>query len=264
MRTPVPVRLDGETRRALDKIVAAATSQVRQVERARIVLLAAEGRSNPAIAAELLCNVNTARLWRNRFLAQGLAGLADAPGRGRKPTIVGAREAEIVAAALSPPENATPWSARRLAAKVKASKSAVRRVWQDYGLQPHREKTFKFSRDPLLVETVSDIIALHLSPPDKALVLCVDEKSQTRLWSAPNWRCPWRRQDGLPHSGSPGGPATSALHADVGLVDEPGRVALLDPDGAASETRQLHQRPGPLYKALNGYLRNWNAGRSKS
>jgi len=178
MSTPVPVLLDAETRAVLDKIVAAPTSQVRQVERARIVLLAADGKSNPEIAAHLGCNVNTARLWRNRFLAQGPAGLRDAPGRGRKPQIVGAREAEIVAATLTPPENATHWSARRLAAKVKVSKSAVHRVWQDYGLQPHREKTFKFSRDPLLVEKVLDIIGLYLNPPDKGLVLCVDEKSQ--------------------------------------------------------------------------------------
>jgi len=178
MSTPVPVLLDGPTRAALDKIVAAPTSQVRQVRRARIVLLAAEGKSNDQVAAELKCNVNTARLWRNRFVAQGLSGLRDAPGRGRKPVIVGEREAEIVSATLTPPDNSTHWSARRLAAKVKVSKSAVHRVWRAYGLQPHREKTFKFSRDPQLVEKVVDIIGLYLNPPDNALVLCVDEKSQ--------------------------------------------------------------------------------------
>lgn len=178
MSTPVPVLLDAESRAALNKVAAAPTSQVRQVERARIVLLAADGKSNSQIAAIVGCNVNTARLWRNRFLAQGLAGLQDAPGRGRKPTIVGEREAEIVAATLTAPDNATHWSVRRLAAKVKVSKSAVHRVWQEYGLQPHRERTFKFSRDPLLVEKVLDIIGLYLDPPEKALVLCVDEKSQ--------------------------------------------------------------------------------------
>jgi transposase len=178
MSTPVPVLLDGPTRAALDKIVTAPTSQVRQALRAQIVLLAAEGKPNAQIAAELGCNVNTARLWRNRFIAQGLSGLEDAPGRGRKPVIVGEREAEIVSATLTPPDNATHWSARRLAAKVKVSKSAVHRVWQAYGLQPHREKTFKFSRDPLLVEKVLDIIGLYLNPPENALVLCVDEKSQ--------------------------------------------------------------------------------------
>jgi len=178
MSTPVPVLLDPASRAALDKIIAAPSSQVRQVLRARVVLLAAEGKSNAQIAAELGCNINTARLWRNRFLAQGLAGLRDAPGRGRKPVIVGEREAEIVSATLTPPDNATHWSARRLAAKVKVSKSAVHRVWRAYGLQPHREKTFKFSRDPLLVEKVMDIIGLYLNPPENALVLCVDEKSQ--------------------------------------------------------------------------------------
>ena len=114
MSTPVPVLLDAPTRAALDKIVAAPSSQVRQVLRARIVLLAAEGKPNAQIAAELGCNVNTARLWRNRFLAQGLSGLQDAPGRGRKPVIVGEREAQIVSATLTPPDNATHWSARRL------------------------------------------------------------------------------------------------------------------------------------------------------
>lgn len=178
MSTPVPVVLEPQTRRALDRIVGAPTSQVRQVLRARIVLLAAEGQSNGAVAAELGCNVNTVRLWRNRFVAQGLQGLEDAPGRGRKPVIVGVREAEIVAATLTPPDHGTHWSARRLAAKLKVSKSTVHRVWQAHRLQPHREKTFKFSRDPLLVEKVLDLIGLYLNPPEKALVLCVDEKSQ--------------------------------------------------------------------------------------
>lgn len=178
MSTPVPVLLDATTRAALDKVVAAPTSQVRQVLRARIVLLAAEGKPNPEIAEELGCNVNTVRLWRNRFATRGLAGLEDAPGRGRKPQIVGEREAQIVSATLTPPENATHWSARRLAAKMKVSKSTIHRVWRAYGLQPHREKTFKFSRDPLLVEKVLDVVGLYLNPPDHALVLCVDEKSQ--------------------------------------------------------------------------------------
>lgn len=178
MSTPVPIVLEPQTRAALDRIVGAPTSQVRQVLRARIVLLAAEGRPNGAVAAELGCNVNTVRLWRNRFVAQGLRGLQDAAGRGRKPVIVGVREAEIVSATLTPPDQSTHWSARRLAAKLKVSKSTVHRVWQAHRLQPHREKTFKFSRDPLLVEKVLDLIGLYLNPPEKALVLCVDEKSQ--------------------------------------------------------------------------------------
>ena len=178
MSTPVPILLDERTRATLGQTVAAPTAQVRQVLRARIVLLAAAGQSNPQIAAALRCNINTVRLWRNRFATLGLAGLQEMPGRGRKPQIVGEREAAIVAATLTPPEHGTHWSARRLARKVKVSKSAVHRVWQDYGLQPHRQKTFKFSRDPLLVEKVIDVIGLYLNPPDNALVLCVDEKSQ--------------------------------------------------------------------------------------
>jgi transposase len=178
MSTPVPVVLEPQTRAALERMVGAPTSQVRQVLRARIVLRTAEGRPNGAVAAELNCSVNTVRLWRNRFVAQGLRGLQDAPGRGRKPVIVGVREAEIVSATLTPPDQGSHWSARRLAAQLKVSKSTVHRVWQAHRLQPHREKTFKFSRDPLLVEKVLDLIGLYLNPPEKALVLCVDEKSQ--------------------------------------------------------------------------------------
>jgi transposase len=178
MGAPVPVVLDDKARRALEAVLAAPTSQVRMCLRARIVLLAAQGKSNGQIAAELGCNVNTARLWRNRFVRLGLPGLHDAPGRGRKPTYVGVREAEILAATLRPPQTATHWSARRLARQVKASKSTVHRIWQRHRLKPHREKTFKFSHDPLLVEKVVDIVGLYLNPPENALVLCVDEKSQ--------------------------------------------------------------------------------------
>jgi len=178
MRPPVPVNLTDGDRAALEAIVSAPSSEVRMVLRSRIVLLAAQGKPNGAIAAALGCNVNTARLWRNRFVRLGPAGLRDAPGRGRKPVYVGAKEAEVVAATLQPPPAATHWSARRLAHAVGASKSTVHRIWQAHRLKPHREKTFKFSRDPLLVEKVVDIIGLYLHPPEKALVLCVDEKSQ--------------------------------------------------------------------------------------
>jgi transposase len=178
MRPPVPVSLTADEWAALQAIVAAPSSQVRQVLRSRIVLLAAEGKPNGEIAGELGCNVNTARLWRNRFARLRLSGLKDAPGRGRKPVYVGEKEAEVVAATLKPPAEATHWSARRLAKEVQASKSTVHRIWQAHRLKPHREKTFKFSRDPLLVEKVVDIIGLYLHPPQNALVLCVDEKSQ--------------------------------------------------------------------------------------
>ena len=178
MRPPVRVTLTTEDRAALQAIVRAPTSQARMVLRAGIVLLAAEGKPNGEVAAALECNINTARLWRNRFVSLGLPGLKDAPGRGRKPVYVGDKEAEVIAATLEPPKAATHWSARRLAEHVTASKSTVQRIWHRNKLKPHREKTFKFSRDPLLVEKVVDIIGLYLNPPKKAVVLCVDEKSQ--------------------------------------------------------------------------------------
>jgi len=173
------VVLSGQQRARLEAIVRAPTSQVRLVRRARIVLACAAGRSAPQVAQELGCNVNTVRLWRGRFLGAGLTGLQDRPGRGRKPVYVGEQEARIVAETLKPPpDGTTHWSARRLARHLGMSKSTVHRVWRAHRLQPHRVKTFKFSRDPLLVEKTVDIVGLYLNPPDKALVLCADEKSQ--------------------------------------------------------------------------------------
>jgi transposase len=146
--------------------------------RARIVLKSAQGLSAPEIASQLECNVNTVQQWRGRFLARRLAGLGERPRSGRPSQLVGEREAQVLAQTLEAPGDTTHWSARRLGKKAGVSKSSVHRIWQRYKLQPHREKTFKFSRDPLLVEKVVDVVGLYLDPPENALVLCVDEKSQ--------------------------------------------------------------------------------------
>lgn len=174
----ISIKLTAEEKSSLEKIIRSSTSQVRDALRAKIVLLAAEGLSNLAISEKLGCNINTARLWRNRFHALGLKGLQDDKGRGRKPIYSPAKEAEIIAATLTPPKEATHWSTRRLAKKVGVSKSTVQRIWQAHKIQPHRLEKFKFSRDPMLVEKVIDITGLYLNPPEKALVLCVDEKTQ--------------------------------------------------------------------------------------
>lgn len=174
----VTICLTPEEKSSLEKIVRSPTSQIRDSLRARIIMLAAEGLSNQAISKKLGCNINTARLWRNRFQALGLQGLQDQKGRGRKPVYSPEKEAEIIAATLTPPQEATHWSTRRLAQKTGASKSTVHRIWQAHKLQPHRLGKFKYSRDPLLVEKVVDIIGLYLHPPEGALVLCVDEKTQ--------------------------------------------------------------------------------------
>jgi transposase len=199
MGAPVRISLSKQERRELERMVRAPSTQVRHRRRAQIVLATAETKArNAVVAVELGVNVNTVRLWRNRFARLGLAGLRDQPGRGRKPVFVGEREARIVAATLEPPEQATHWSSRRLARQVGASKSTVQRVWKAYDLQPHREATFKYSRDPLLVEKTVDVIGLYLYPPEQGLVLCVDEKSQIQALERTQPLLPLR--PGLPAS----------------------------------------------------------------
>ncbi len=178
MSKSLPITLSNEEKRSLEKIVRSPSAQVREALRANIILSAAEGLSNQKIAQRLGCNINTARLWRNRFHALRLKGLQDQKGRGRKPIYGPDKEVEIIAATLTAPEHATHWSARRLAKKMGVSKSTIHRIWQAHKLQPHRVKSFKYSRDPMLVEKVVDIIGLYLNPPEEALVLSVDEKSQ--------------------------------------------------------------------------------------
>ena len=178
MPRPPKVTLLAEERDVLEAMSRARSSPARAVMRARIVLKSAQGLSAPEIASQVECNVNTVQQWRGRFLACRLAGLQERPGRGRPAELAGEREAQVVAQTLEAPADATHWSARRLAQKAGVSKSSVHRIWQRYQLQPHREKTFKFSRDPLLVEKVVDVVGLYLNPPENALVLCVDEKSQ--------------------------------------------------------------------------------------
>lgn len=178
MSRPITITLSDDERRSLTTIVRSPTAQVRDVLRARIVLVAAEGLDNGLVAKKIGCNSETVRLWRNRFHALRMEGLRDQPRSGRKAVFGPDKEAEILAATLTPPKHATHWSARRLAKQVGVSKSTVHRVWKNHDLQPHRETTFKFSRDPQLVEKVVDIVGLYLNPPENALVICVDEKSQ--------------------------------------------------------------------------------------
>jgi len=165
-------------RSQMEALLRAGKTEQRLVQRISIVLALADGRNVKIAARSCRCNVNTVRLWRDRWIREGLAGLTDAPGRGRKPEFVGEREARIIAATLESPDDETHWSTRRLAKKVKASKSTVQRIWKRNRLQPHLQKTFKYSNDHQLVEKVVDIVGLYLSPPEKALVLSIDEKSQ--------------------------------------------------------------------------------------
>ncbi|HVL52796.1 MAG TPA: IS630 family transposase [Vitreimonas sp.] len=163
---------------ALRMMTRAGTTEQRTAMRARIILRAAEGAAHVAIADELGVSVPTVLLWRRRFKEQGLAGLADAPHPGR-PRVYGRDVRErILATTLTRPEGTTHWSTRRLAKRVGVSPSTVARVWQEGRLKPHRTETFKFSRDPQLVAKVTDVVGLYLAPPERAIVLSVDEKTQ--------------------------------------------------------------------------------------
>lgn len=151
----------------------------RQVQRARLVLMAAEGVANEVIAARLGLSKPTVLKWRARFDSDGVDGLEEAPGRGPTPTYGRESVEKVVSTTLRPPsDGSTHWSTRSLAKELEMSHATVHRIWQDMGLQPHRTRTFKYSRDPLLEEKVSDIVGLYLNPPEKAIVLSVDEKSQ--------------------------------------------------------------------------------------
>lgn len=147
--------------------------------RAGIVLCAAEGMTNLAIAERLGVTRLTVSTWRRRFAEKRLDGLADEPRPGAPRKIGDDKIAEVVTATLeSMPIDATHWSTRSMAKASGVSGSTVRRIWRAFSLQPHRSETFKLSKDPLFVEKVRDIVGLYLDPPERALVLCVDEKTQ--------------------------------------------------------------------------------------
>ena len=149
------------------------------VTRAKIILLAADGFTNTAIADKLGLSKPTVGLWRRRFLDQGLVGLYDELRPGGPCSISDQKITALIRKTLkTKPRDGTHWSCRSIAAETSLSKSTVQRIWKAFGIQPHRQKHFKLSTDPFFVEKVRDIVGLYLNPPDKALVLCVDEKSQ--------------------------------------------------------------------------------------
>ena len=149
------------------------------VVRAQIVLRAAQGASNTAIAQEVGLSRPTVGVWRQRYLEQRIPGLYDELRPGGPRSIEDEQITTLIRKTLkTQPKDATHWSCRSIAAETQLSKSTVHRIWKAFGLQPHRQKHFKLSTDPFFVEKVRDIVGLYLNPPDKAMVLCVDEKSQ--------------------------------------------------------------------------------------
>ena len=181
-----------EATQILERWIKGRTSPQRIVMRARIVLMAAEGVPNRRIAQVVGTSRPTVLLWRHRFAVGGVAALLeDAPGRGRPPGISISKVKSIVEATTQTrPAGATHWSTRTMARAQGVSHSTVQRIWDAHGLQPHRVETFKLSRDKRFVEKRTDVVGVYLNPPDKAVVLCVDEKSQIQALD--------RTQPGLP------------------------------------------------------------------
>ena len=172
--------VNAEDRELLSALAGGGNTPQKVALRARIVLGAAEGRANHALAQELGVSRPTVLLWRSRYAEAGMDGLVkDAPRPGRTPRITARKVAAIVKATLeTTPADATHWSVRTMAKRQGVSPASVHRIWQEHHLQPHRIERFKLSADPEFVEKVRDIVGLYLDPPDKALVLCVDEKRQ--------------------------------------------------------------------------------------
>ena len=178
-RPMAPLALDGAERETLEQWTRRPKTAQALALRARIVLACADGRSNTAVAAELRVCVDTVGKWRSRFLEQRLDGLLDQPRSGRPRMIDDADVERVIGLTLeTTPKDATHWSTRAMARRSGLSHNTVSRIWRAFALQPHRTETFKLSADPLFIEKVRDIVGLYLNPPDRALVLCVDEKSQ--------------------------------------------------------------------------------------
>jgi transposase len=177
--TAVEIELTDEERGRLEAWSRRRTTAQALALRSRIVLAAADGAANYEIAERLGISRPTVTKWRNRFAERRLEGLLDEPRPGRPRTVTDAQVERIVTTTLeSTPKNATHWSTRSLAAYLGVSQDAVWRTWQAFSLQPHRQEKFKLSADPQFVEKVYDICGLYLDPPERAVVLCVDEKSQ--------------------------------------------------------------------------------------
>ena len=174
------LRVPREDRELLGHLSRAPKTPQRVTLRARIVLGAADGRSVNGLAQDLGVSRPTVLLWRRRYAEAGVDGLLkDASRPGRKKKISSKKVEAIVNATLhKKPKDATHWSTRTMARAQGVSEATVRRIWKAHGLRPHRVKTFKLSRDPEFVSKLRDVVGLYLNPPDKALLLCVDEKSQ--------------------------------------------------------------------------------------
>jgi transposase len=181
MPSPVPTRIEltDDERAQLQAWERRRSSAQALALRSRIVLAAAEGPNNTEIAQQLGIAVSSVRKWRNRFAEHRLDGLIDEPRPGQPRKITDEKVEEVIVKTLeTTPKDATHWSTRSMAKEVGLNQTAVHRIWKAFGLQPHRSETWKLSKDPQFIDKVRDVVGLYLNPPERAVVLCVDEKSQ--------------------------------------------------------------------------------------
>ena len=178
-RPKVALILTEDERVRLTSLAHRSRTAAQLARRARIVLACAEGHHHTVVAKRVRVSPATVGKWRARFLRDRLDGLLDEPRPGAPRTVTAAHVERVVMVTLeTPPPGATHWSTRSLATATGLSRMTISRIWQAFGLRPHRSETFKLSPDPLLIEKVRDIVGLYINPPDHAVVLCVDEKSQ--------------------------------------------------------------------------------------
>jgi transposase len=159
--------------------------------RSRVVLLAADGMSNTAIATQLSVTLQTVGKWRQRYLDMGLDGLVDEPRPGTSHKLSDQDVERVLALTMeSTPADATRWSTRSMAKRAGLSRASIHRIWQAFSLAPHRSKTFKLSKDPLFIDKVRDIVGLYLAPPERALVLWSTKRARYKPWTEPHHFCP--------------------------------------------------------------------------
>ena len=234
MRVAVPIKISDADRVQLESWSRGRSTPHRLVLRSKIVLMASEGLQNKQIAEKLHAHEGVVGKWRNRFASRGMQGIVkDAPRPGRKRTISQKTIDRFIDTTLhEKPEGATHWSTRTLAKKLGVSRSAVHRVWQAHRIQPHRERRFKLSRDPEFNEKVNDIVGLYMNPPEKAAVICFDEKAEIQALD--------RSQTVLPLR--PGNPASlSYTYERNGTIDLFAAINVLNGTVVATQFHERHR-----------------------
>jgi transposase len=194
--TVVPLEVSAQERGALERMARSTSLPARVVLEAKGLVRAADGAPTIRVARELSVSPDRVRRWRRRFETERLSGIGRiAPGRGRKPTLPKGTVAEILRLTLTerPPDGSTHWSTRTLAEEVGVSRETVRRVWADHGLRPWRVESFKLSRDPRFEEKLIDVVGLYLDPPERAVVLAFDEKTQVQALDRTQPSLPMKR-----------------------------------------------------------------------